>query len=137
MWRDDICFGTALLGCHKSLVFTTLVVSSISRSVELSRFLSWLEGFGLRVTDIELSKRETDLLNQIRLRFASHDELPASLMPMADLTESLLEREVIPEVRLAYFTDLERNPGERGNPVSRFSRRTAPQALRSKLLGIS
>jgi len=35
-------------------------------------------------------------------------------MPMAGLTESLLERGAIPEVRLLYFTDPERNPGGRG-----------------------
>ena len=68
----------------------------------------------MRVPDIELTERETDLLNQIRFRYTSHDELRASLMPMAALTESLLERGAIPEVRLLYFTDPARNPGGRG-----------------------
>lgn len=68
----------------------------------------------MRVPDIELTERETDLLDQIRFRNPSHDELRASLMPMAALTESLLERGAIPEVRLLYFTDPARNPGGRG-----------------------
>jgi hypothetical protein len=35
-------------------------------------------------------------------------------MPMVALSESLLKRQAIPEVRLLYFTDPERNPGGRG-----------------------
>lgn len=68
----------------------------------------------MRVPDIELTERETDLLDHIKFRYTSHDELRASLIPMAGLTESLLERGAIPEVRLLYFTDPERNPGGRG-----------------------
>jgi len=68
----------------------------------------------LRVPDIELTEREIALLDQIRFRYSSHDELRASLMRMTGLTESLLERGAIPEVRLLYFTDPERNPGGRG-----------------------
>lgn len=68
----------------------------------------------MRVPDIELTEQETDLLKQIRFRYTSHDELRASLMPMAALTDSLLERGAIPKVRLLYFTDPERNPGGRG-----------------------
>lgn len=68
----------------------------------------------MRVPDIELTERETELLDQIRFRYASLDELSASLMPMAGLAESLLERGAIPELRLLYFTDPERNPGGRG-----------------------
>jgi hypothetical protein len=68
----------------------------------------------LRIPDIELTEHELGLLAQIRFRFASHDELHESIVPMAALTESLLERGAIPEVRLLYFTDPERNPGGRG-----------------------
>lgn len=64
--------------------------------------------------DIELTELESGLLSQIAFRYTSHDELRASLTPMAALTESLLERGAIPEVRLLYFTDPERNPGGRG-----------------------
>jgi hypothetical protein len=68
----------------------------------------------VRVPDIELTKQELYLLAQIRFRHTSHDELRASIEPMAGLTESLLERDAIPEVRVLYFTDPERNPGGRG-----------------------
>lgn len=68
----------------------------------------------MRVPDIELTERELDLLTQIKFRHPSHDELRESIMPMTGLTESLLERGAIPEVRLLYFTDPERNPGGRG-----------------------
>ncbi|MEH6435081.1 hypothetical protein [Massilia sp. DD77] len=64
--------------------------------------------------DIELTERESELLSEIAFRYTSHDELRASLTPMAALTASLLERGAIPEVRLLYFTDPERNPGGRG-----------------------
>lgn len=68
----------------------------------------------MRVPDIELTEHEISLLAQIRFRHTCHDELRASLIPMAALTESLLQREAIPEVRVLYFIDPERNPGARG-----------------------
>ena len=68
----------------------------------------------MRVPDIELTEREMGLLAQIKFRHTSHDEIRASIVPMAALTESLLKREAIPEVRLLYFTDPEHNPGGRG-----------------------
>lgn len=68
----------------------------------------------MRSPDIELTEREIALVAQIKFRHTSHDELHASIVPMAALTESLLERDAIPEVRLLYFTDPERNPGARG-----------------------
>lgn len=64
--------------------------------------------------DIELTEHELGLLAQIRFRYTSHNELCSSIAPMAALTEALLERGAIPEVRLLYFTDPERNPGGRG-----------------------
>jgi hypothetical protein len=68
----------------------------------------------VRAPDIELTKREVELLAQIKFRSTRHDELRASIMPMVALSESLLKRGAIPEVRLSYFTDPERNPGGRG-----------------------
>jgi len=68
----------------------------------------------LRVPDIELNESELGLLAEIRFRFSSQNELHASIAPMVALTESLLECGAIPEVRLLYFTDPERNPGGRG-----------------------
>jgi hypothetical protein len=92
-------------------------------------FLILLGGLVLRVPDIELTEQETDLLNQIRFHYTSHDELRASLMPMAALTDSLLERGAIPEVRLLYFTDPERNPGGRGKSRQQiFERNGTPEA---------
>lgn len=68
----------------------------------------------MKTPDIELTESELGLLADIRFRHSSHNELHASIAPMAALTESLLERGAIPEVRLLYFTNPERNPGGRG-----------------------
>jgi hypothetical protein len=68
----------------------------------------------MRVPDIELTEREIELLAQINFGHTRHDELNASLAPMAALSASLLDRGAIPEIRLLYFTDPERNPGGRG-----------------------
>lgn len=68
----------------------------------------------MRVPDIELTERESELLSQIKFGATSHEERRASIAPMAALSESLLTRGAIPEVRLLYFTDPERNPGGRG-----------------------
>ena len=68
----------------------------------------------VRAPDIELTEREMELLGQIKFRSTRHDKLRASIMPMVALSESLLKRGAIPEVRLLYFTDPERNPGGRG-----------------------
>ena len=108
-----------LLGYRRKVVFATPVVSNTRLPVEPVAFFFLLGGFGLRIPDIELTERETELLEQIRFRYASHDELRASLMPMAELTKSLLKRGTIPEVRLLYFTDPERNPGGRGKSRQR------------------
>lgn len=64
--------------------------------------------------DIELTDRERELFDQIRFHSNRHEEIRASIMPMVGLSESLLKRGAIPEVRLLYFTDPERNPGGRG-----------------------
>lgn len=68
----------------------------------------------MRGPDIELTNRETELLAQIKFGSTNHGDLRASIMPMVTLTESLLKRRAISEVRLLYFTDPERNPGGRG-----------------------
>lgn len=68
----------------------------------------------MRVPDIKLTEREIELLSQINFGYTRHDELRESLTPMAALSDSLLQHRVIPEVRLLYFTDPERNPGGRG-----------------------
>lgn len=68
----------------------------------------------MRVPDIELTKREQELFEQIHFRSASHDDLRASIMPMVSLSESLIKRNGIPKVRLQYFIDPDRNPGGRG-----------------------
>ena len=70
--------------------------------------------FFVRIPDIELTEREIEILSQIKFRFTRHEELRSSIMPMAALWNSLYQRSAIPEVRLQYFTDPERNPGGRG-----------------------
>jgi hypothetical protein len=68
----------------------------------------------LRAPDIALTEHEIGLLAQIKFHYTSQNELHESIKPMATLTESLLERGAVPEVRLLYFADPERNPGGRG-----------------------
>ena len=82
----------------------------------------YLPGFAVYITlglimptpDIELTDRERELFDEIRFHSHRHDEIRASIMPMVALYQSLLKRRAIPEVRLLYFTDPERNPGGRG-----------------------
>lgn len=64
--------------------------------------------------DIELTDRERELFDRIAFHSTKHEDIRASIMPMVALSESLLARGAIPEVRLLYFTDPERNPGGRG-----------------------
>ena len=64
--------------------------------------------------DIPLTDSESALLERIAFDWSRHDEIRASIMPMVALAESLLKRDVVPEVRKLYFTDPERNPGGRG-----------------------
>ena len=68
----------------------------------------------LRVADIQLTAHEQGLLEKIAFDWTDHDQLRASLAPMAALSISLLGRNAIPEVRLRYFTDPDCNPGGRG-----------------------
>jgi len=68
----------------------------------------------MQAPDIELTERELQLLPQIAFDWTTHEELRASIMPMVTLADLLLKRQAIPEVRLLYFTDPERNPGGRG-----------------------
>lgn len=64
--------------------------------------------------DIELTGRELELLGKISFDWLNQYELRASIMPMVALTEMLLKRQAIPNIRLLYFTDPERNPSGRG-----------------------
>jgi hypothetical protein len=68
----------------------------------------------MRAPDIVLTEREQELFEQIQFRTLDHEAIRASIMPMVALSESLLKREGVPEMRLLYFTDPERNPGGRG-----------------------
>jgi len=68
----------------------------------------------LRTPDIELTDHERELLSKIHFGHPSHSEIRASLEPMDELTDSLLDRQAVPDVRLLYFTDPDRNPGARG-----------------------
>lgn len=51
---------------------------------------------------------------EIRFDWQNHEELRNSLAPMEALASSILERGVVPEVRIAYFTDPDFNPGGQG-----------------------
>lgn len=67
----------------------------------------------MRRPDIELTDEEAVLLSRIKF-MPERDDWSVLLEPMAELTESLLDRGAVPQVRLLYFTDAERNPGGRG-----------------------
>ena len=83
----------------------------------------------MRVPDIELTEREIELLAQINFGHTRHGELNASLAPMAALSASLLDRGAIPEIRLLYFTDPERNPSGRGKSRQQiFEKNGTPEA---------
>ena len=90
----------------------------------------------MRVPDIELTERENELLFQIAFRHTSHDELRASLAPMAALTESLLERGAIPNVRFYTSSIPSEIQGGEENPVNRFSKGTALGRQKSLLIRI-
>jgi hypothetical protein len=68
----------------------------------------------MKVPDIELNESESELLAQINFDSHNFDDSSASIIPMAALSKSLLQRGAIPDVRLFYFTEPERNPGGRG-----------------------
>ncbi|WP_165681931.1 hypothetical protein [Metapseudomonas otitidis] len=68
----------------------------------------------MRVPDIPLTSEELALLSKIRFNSLNHQELRNSLAPMETLALSILKREVVPQIRIAYLTDPELNPGGRG-----------------------
>jgi hypothetical protein len=67
-----------------------------------------------RAPDIELTDSERELLGQIKFGWSNDDDIRASIKPMAALSGSLLKRRAIPEVRLSYFNDPQRNPNGHG-----------------------
>ncbi|WP_434517868.1 hypothetical protein [Pseudomonas sp. NFX1] len=73
----------------------------------------------MRKPDIVLTGEEQKLFLSIKFDWNSHDELRGSLEPMSLLTKCLFERGAIPEIRIAYFTDPEFNPGGRGKSRQR------------------
>lgn len=85
----------------------------------------------MRAPDIELTEREVSILSKINFHSTSHDELRSSTIPMVELWNSLCGRSAIPEIRLQYFTDAERNPSGRGKSrMQIFLKKTARQAKR-------
>ncbi|MCU0092202.1 hypothetical protein N8H72_19675 [Pseudomonas koreensis] len=68
----------------------------------------------MRNPDVMLTSEEQELFSSINFKWKSHDELRRSLDPMKLLATSLLERAAIPDIRIAYFTDPDFNPGGRG-----------------------
>jgi hypothetical protein len=68
----------------------------------------------LKVPDLYLTKEERDHFEKINFGWTDNDQLLSSLAPMAALSELLLHRGAIPEVRLRYFNDPACNPGGRG-----------------------
>ena len=68
----------------------------------------------MRLPDIVLTKEELSALAQINFGWNNLDDLRSSLKPMAELASRLLGRKAVPEVRIAYFTDPDFNPGGRG-----------------------
>ena len=68
----------------------------------------------MRDPDIILTDEEQTLFLSIKFNWKNYDELRCSLEPMRLLALSLFERAAIPEIRTAYFTDPDFNPGGRG-----------------------
>ncbi|WP_131224911.1 hypothetical protein [Achromobacter marplatensis] len=68
----------------------------------------------MRKPDIPLSGEEQALFAEIRFNWQSHEELRGSLAPMQQLASSILSRNGVPKVRLAYFCEPEFNPTGRG-----------------------
>lgn len=67
----------------------------------------------MRNPDIILTNEEQALFLSIRFNWKKHDELRCSLEPMRLLALSLFERSAVPEIRIAYFTEPDFNPGGR------------------------
>jgi len=68
----------------------------------------------MREPDIPLTLEERTLFSKICFDWQDHEELRNSLTPMEALASSILERNVVPEVRVAYFTEPDFNPTGRG-----------------------
>lgn len=68
----------------------------------------------VRTPDIELTEQERKLYEQIRFGSVRYEDFQVSRLPMVSLSESLFRRKAVPDVRLRYFLDAERNPGGRG-----------------------
>lgn len=68
----------------------------------------------VRNPDIDLTQPEREFYEQIRFRSLRHEDFQVSRPAIIKLTDSLLGRKAIPDVRLRYFVDPERNPGGRG-----------------------
>lgn len=68
----------------------------------------------MRDPDISLTDDELALLSAIRIDWDNEKILRDSIAHMEALAVSLLARDAVPAVRLAYFTDPELNPGGRG-----------------------
>ena len=68
----------------------------------------------MRDPDISLTSEEQSLFSEIRFDWQQIDELRDLIAPMEALASSILERGVVPEVRIAYFTNPDFNPGGRG-----------------------
>jgi hypothetical protein len=68
----------------------------------------------MRTPSLDLTEEEKKLLEQIKFRSNSLDEIRQSLAPMKLLTDLLLEKKAIPKVRLWYFKDPQYNPSGRG-----------------------
>lgn len=66
----------------------------------------------MRKSDIHLTVEEQLLFAKID--WHDHEELRVSLQPMEELASRILRRNAVPEVRLAYFSEPELNPGGRG-----------------------
>ncbi|WP_139175091.1 hypothetical protein [Lysobacter enzymogenes] len=68
----------------------------------------------MRKPDISLTDEELLLFSEINFDPKSVDDMRGSIESMKRLASSLLSREAVPEVRLAYFIDPDFNPGGRG-----------------------
>lgn len=68
----------------------------------------------MRIPNISLTSEERALFSKIRFNWQYHEELRDSLAPMEALALSILQRGVVPQIRIAYFTDPDLNPGGRG-----------------------
>jgi len=68
----------------------------------------------MREPDISLSAEEQALYAEIRFDWQNHEELQGSLVPMEQLALRILRRNVVPKVRLDYFSHPQFNPTGRG-----------------------